>query len=83
MLGRPGVWSRQVLSLSPPLYLPMPWRTKGSHTTSMMTVLVSLKEERKVGALSDGSMVRGIVGLEEVVLVCDPPGLRKMMEMWQ
>lgn len=49
----------------------------------MMTVLVSLKEERKAGALSDGSMVRGIVRLEEVVLVYDPPGLRKTMEMWQ
>lgn len=48
----------------------------------MMTVLVSLKEERKAGALSGGS-VRGIVGLEGVVLVYDPPGLRKMMEMWQ
>lgn len=49
----------------------------------MMTELVSLKEERKAGALSDGSMVRGIVHLEEVVLVYDPPGLKKMMEMWQ
>lgn len=49
----------------------------------MMTVLVSLKEERKVGGLSDGSVVRGIVGLEEVVLVYGLPGLRKMMEMWQ
>lgn len=49
----------------------------------MMTVLVSLKEERKAGALSDGRVVRGIVGLEEVVLVYDLPGLRKMMEMWQ
>lgn len=48
-----------------------------------MTVLVSLKEERKVGGLSDGSVVRGIVGLEEVVLVYGLPGLRKMMEMWQ
>lgn len=47
----------------------------------MMTVLVSLKEERKAGGLSDGSVVRGIVGLEEVVLVYGLPGLRKMMEM--
>lgn len=48
----------------------------------MMTVLVSLREERKAAGLSVGS-VRGIVGLEEVVLVYSPPGLRKMMEMWQ
>lgn len=49
----------------------------------MMTVLVSLREERKAGGLSDGSAVREIVGLEEVVLVYGPPALRKMMEMWQ
>lgn len=49
----------------------------------MMTVLVSLREERKAVGLSDGSVVRGIVGREEVVLVYGPPGLRKMMEMWQ
>jgi hypothetical protein len=50
----------------------------------MTTVLVSLREERKAGVLSGGSMVMGgTVGLEEAVLVFDLPGLRKMMEMWQ
>lgn len=44
-------------------------------------MLVSLKEERKAGGLSDGSVVRGIVGLEEVVLVYSLPDLRKMMAM--
>lgn len=46
-------------------------------------MLVSLKEERKAGVLSDGSMVRGTVGQDEAVLVFNLPGLRKMMEMWQ
>lgn len=48
----------------------------------MMTALVSLKEERKAGVLSGGSMVRGTVDLEEAVLVFGLPGLRKTMEMW-
>lgn len=46
-------------------------------------MLVFLKEERKAGGLFDGSVVRGIVGLEEVVLLYGLPGLKKMMEMWQ
>lgn len=49
---------------------------------SMMIVLASLKEERKAGVLSGGSMVMGTVGLEEVVQIFGLPGLRKMMEMW-
>lgn len=44
-------------------------------------MLVSLKEERKAGVLSGGSMVRVTVALEEVVLVSGLPGLRRMMEM--
>lgn len=44
-------------------------------------MLVSLKEGRKAGVLSGGNMVRGIVDLEEVVLVFGLPALRKMMEM--
>lgn len=46
-------------------------------------MLVSLKEERKAGVLSGGSMVRGTVDQDEVVLVFSLLGLRKMMEMWQ
>lgn len=49
----------------------------------MMIVLVSLKEERKAGVLSGGSVVRETVGLEEEVLAFDLPALKKMTEMWQ
>lgn len=48
-----------------------------------MTVLVSLKEERKAGVLSGGSMARGTGGLEEEVLAFGLPAWRKMTEMWQ
>lgn len=47
-----------------------------------MIELISLKEERKAGVLSGGS-VRGTVGLEEEVLASDLPTLKKMTEMWQ
>lgn len=67
----------------PALLLAVPWRTRGSPTTSTMTALVSLKEERKAGVLSGGSMVRGTVGLEEEVLAFGLPAWRKMTEMWQ
>ena len=48
-----------------------------------MIELVSLKEERKAGALSGGSMVRGAGGLEEEVLSFGVPAWRKMTEMWR
>jgi len=48
-----------------------------------MTVLVSLKEERKAGVLSGGNTVRGTVGLEEEVLASGLPAWRKMTEMWR
>lgn len=65
------------------LLFTVPWRTGGSHTTSTMIELISLKEERKAGVPSDGNVVRGTVGLEEEVLVFDLPTLKKMTEMWQ
>lgn len=46
-------------------------------------MLVSLKEGRKVGVLSGGSVVREIVGLEEEVLAFDLLTLKMMTEMWQ
>lgn len=49
----------------------------------MMIELISLKEERKVGVLSGGSVVRGTVGLQEEVLAFDLPTLKKMTEMWR
>jgi len=67
----------------PALLLAVPWRTRGSPTTSTMTVLVSLKEERKAGVLSGGNTVRGTVGLEEEVLASGLPAWRKMTEMWR
>lgn len=68
-------------AFEPALLFTVPWRTGGSHTTSMMIELISLKEERKAGVLSGGS-VRGTVGLEEEVLASDLPILKKMTEMW-
>lgn len=49
----------------------------------MMIELVSLKEERKAGAPSGGSVVRGTGGLEEEVSLFGLPALRRMTEMWQ
>lgn len=49
---------------------------------NMMTVLASLKEEKRAGGLSGGSMVMGTAGLEEAVPAFGLPGLRKMMVTW-
>ena len=48
-----------------------------------MIELVSLKEERKAGALSGGSLARGTGGLEEGAPAFGPLAWRTMTETWR
>lgn len=51
---------------------------------STMTASVSLREERKAGALSGGEVARGTAGLEGgEALAFGLPALRRTTEMWR